>query len=228
MKKPQINENLRDIILGGQDGLVNVLGIVLGVAAGTNELRLIIISGLAATFAESISMAAVAFTSTQAESEKYQSIYKKQQNFITANPESETSDVKTVFKKWGFEGALLDEATKKITSNKESWIKFLMSEELDLAKINKEKPFYTALVVGLAAFAGSLIPLLPFFILQDIKFAVFLSVGISSLVLFVGGFIKAKVTIGGPIKSGLELLVIGITSAIAGFGIGSLLGTMPK
>ena len=46
---------LRDIILGGQDGLVNVLGSVLGVAAATNDTKIVIIAGIAATLAESIS-----------------------------------------------------------------------------------------------------------------------------------------------------------------------------
>ena len=45
---------LRDIILGGQDGLVNVLGILLGVAIATNDIRIVLLAGLSATFAESI------------------------------------------------------------------------------------------------------------------------------------------------------------------------------
>ena len=55
---------LKDAILGGQDGLVNVLGIVLGVATATNDFHIVLVSGLAATFAESISMGAVVYTST--------------------------------------------------------------------------------------------------------------------------------------------------------------------
>lgn len=58
--------NLRDIILGGQDGLVNVLGVTLGVAAASGDRRLILAAGLAAAFAESFSMAAVAYTSSLA------------------------------------------------------------------------------------------------------------------------------------------------------------------
>jgi hypothetical protein len=58
---------LSDVILGGQDGLVNVLGVILGVAAATQDARILIAAGLAATFAESISMGAVAYTSTLAE-----------------------------------------------------------------------------------------------------------------------------------------------------------------
>ncbi len=69
-----IAENMRDIILGGQDGLVNVLGIVLGVgivAMATNDVRIVLVAGLAATFAESFSMAAVAYTSTKAERDHF-------------------------------------------------------------------------------------------------------------------------------------------------------------
>lgn len=40
---------LSDIILGGQDGLVNVLGVILGVAAATSDPHIILVAGLAAT-----------------------------------------------------------------------------------------------------------------------------------------------------------------------------------
>ncbi len=35
--------NLKDIILGGQDGLVNVLGVILGVAVATYSTKIVII-----------------------------------------------------------------------------------------------------------------------------------------------------------------------------------------
>jgi VIT1/CCC1 family predicted Fe2+/Mn2+ transporter len=54
---------LRDIILGGQDGLVNMLGIVLGVVAAQGSTHVLIVTGLAAAITESISMGAVAYTS---------------------------------------------------------------------------------------------------------------------------------------------------------------------
>jgi len=51
---------LSDFILGSQDGIVNVLGVILGVAIASQDFRIILAGGLAATFAESISMGAVA------------------------------------------------------------------------------------------------------------------------------------------------------------------------
>ena len=69
--KQIIASKLGEIILGGQDGLVNVAGVILGLAAATDEVRIIIAGGLAATFAESISMAAVAYTSKLADKDYY-------------------------------------------------------------------------------------------------------------------------------------------------------------
>ncbi len=69
--REKLSLRLKDIILGGQDGLVNVLGLVLGVAGATYDTRIIIISGLAGTFAESISMGAVAYTSSKAARDYY-------------------------------------------------------------------------------------------------------------------------------------------------------------
>lgn len=73
----KLSSKLKDIILGGQDGLVNVLGLVLGVAGATNDTRIILISGLAGTFAESISMGAVAYTSSKAARDYYLSEHEK-------------------------------------------------------------------------------------------------------------------------------------------------------
>jgi len=56
MKKEEhdhTGSRLKDIILGGQDGLVNVLGVILGVAVATYDTKIVIIAGLAAAFAES-------------------------------------------------------------------------------------------------------------------------------------------------------------------------------
>ncbi len=55
--------SLRDVILGGQDGLVNMLGIALGVVAAGGSTHVLIVTGLAAAITESISMGAVAYTS---------------------------------------------------------------------------------------------------------------------------------------------------------------------
>src|SRR3989338_11130066 len=98
---------LADIILGGQDGLVNTLGVILGVAAASSDLRIVIAGGFAATFAESISMGAVAYTSTLAEHDHYRAELERERREIRDMPQAEEEEVRTIFSKWGFTGDLL-------------------------------------------------------------------------------------------------------------------------
>jgi vacuolar iron transporter family protein len=62
---------LRDVILGGQDGLVNILGIILGVIAGGGSKTVLLAAGFAAAITESISMGAVGWTSALSERDYY-------------------------------------------------------------------------------------------------------------------------------------------------------------
>lgn len=166
--KHPLAAKVHDLILGGQDGLVNVLGVVLGVAAATMSTRVVLIAGLAATFAESISMGAVAYTSAKAAREYYLSVKKV--------PPQEYAD-----------------------------------------------PLASGVTVGVASLGGSIIPLIPFFLLS-IGNAILWSISICTLALFAAGAAKARLTIGTWWKSGIELAAIGMLAAFAGYAIGYLLG----
>src|SRR3989344_5510458 len=213
--------NLKDIILGGQDGLVNVLGVILGVAAATFDTRIVIVAGLAATFAESISMAAVAYTSTKAAKSYYLSQLKKEEDEIKDMPRLEKKEIYDIYYKKGFRGKLLNDIVKKITSNKKVWLETMMVEELGLLPQEYSKPEKSAFIVGLSAFIGSLIPLIPFFFLS-VKSSILLSLLLSASALFITGKIKARLTIGNEFKSGLEMLIIGMLAALSGYLVGVL------
>src|SRR3989344_1119427 len=95
----RVGSLFKDFILGGQDGLVNVLGVILGVAIGTGDAKIVILAGLAAAFAESVSMGAVAFTSTKAEADYYNSEKKKEEYEIEKYPEDEKKEIYDIYYK---------------------------------------------------------------------------------------------------------------------------------
>ena len=218
------SSNLRDIILGGQDGLVNVLGIVLGLAVASQDLRIILVGGLAATFAESASMAAVAFTSKRAEQSFYESELEREKREIKEVPEMEREEIREIYRKKGFSGKLLADVVEKITSNEEVWLDEMMKFELGLQPVETKHALSSGVVVGVSALVGSLIPLLPFFFLKTIQLsineAIIISLFIATLTLFVIGAYKAKTTVGDWKKSGLEIAVIGIVAALIGYVVG--------
>jgi len=213
--------SLSDIILGGQDGLVNVLGVVLGVAAASSDLRIIMAGGLAAAFAESISMGAVAYTTTLADRDFYLSEIEREKREIRDMPDLERKEIEDIFAGWGFEGDLLQQAVEQVMKDERAWVDVMMHNELKLAPVESSSALRSALVVGIAAIVGSLIPLAPFLFLP-IGVGIVVAIGLAALTLFAVGAYKAKTTVGRPGRSGLQMAVIGTVSALAGYLVGAL------
>jgi VIT1/CCC1 family predicted Fe2+/Mn2+ transporter len=218
--------SLSDIILGGQDGLVNVLGVILGVAAASSDQRIVIAAGLAATFAESISMGAVAYTTTLADRDHYLSQIEREKREIHDMPDVERAEIDLIFRGWGFEGALLDQAVEQIMKDERAWVDVMMHNELKLAPVDSGSALRSAVVVGLAAVIGSLVPLFPFFFMP-ITPGIVVSVAITALTLFGVGAYKARTMVGHPGKSGLQMMIIGTVSALAGYLVGALFSAPP-
>ena len=213
---------LSDFILGAQDGLVNVLGVVLGIAAATNDARIVLVAGLATTFAESISMGAVAYTTTLADADLYQSEREREYRHILEAPNLEIKEIRDIYASKGFKGELLDRIVGTITANQDVWVAVMMAEEHQLAPVDRKTAIRAAWVVGLSAIIGSLVPIAPFIFLP-VATSMWMSVLLTALVLFAIGFYKARVTVGKPMKSGVEMAVIGTLSAMAGYLVGILL-----
>ncbi len=219
---------LSDFILGSQDGLVNVLGILLGVSAATSDIRLIFVAALAALGAESISMGAVAYTSTLARRKQYIREVEKEKREIREVPHHSIEQIKKIFKKWGYKDKELEELTKRIEANPKATLEFLLSFERKSSPVDKSAPMRSFLTVLSATIFGSAIPLIPFiFLFHNIFAAAIGSVIISGITLFCIGYYEAKTTVGSLWRSGLQMLIIGLAAGFAGYLIGHFIGAAP-
>lgn len=213
---------IRDVILGGQDGLVNVLGLVLGMAAATANTHVVVTAGLAALLAESIAMAGVAFTSTAAE---------RQLGAVTrgelARERDSLRDARGAMRRAQLrasgasdqiaelvEAAAAEEAT--------AWAERLEHERTMLSPARETRPIRAGLVVGISTAIGSCVPLLPFIFLP-IGTAPFIALALAGLVLAGAGMERAALTGGSHRRAALEMVAIGIVSALAGYLIGQML-----
>ena len=216
---------LADFILGSQDGLVNVLGVILGVAIASNDFTIILAGGLAATFAESISMGAVAYTTTLARRDHYLAERDRERREMRDVPEQEKAEIRQILTRWGFEGEEMESMKDRIVAKPNAMLEIMMSYELHLEPVPENQARKSALLVGSAAIVGSLIPLVPFVLMQhEILTGIVTSIVISAIILYVIGWYKAKVTVGRPGKSGLQMALIGTASALAGFAIAYFVG----
>jgi VIT1/CCC1 family predicted Fe2+/Mn2+ transporter len=213
--------DLPDVILGGQDGLVNMLGLMLGVAAATSEVRTVLAAGLAATFSQAVSMAAVAYSSKRAEDERYRGEAARERRHIRAAPTLEREDVRGIFRSKGFDGALLERIVETITANEDIWVSVMMTDEHRLSPVPDGQPMRSALVVGASSVVGSLLPLVPFVALP-MRAGMIVAAAVSALALFVTGAYKGSLAADRPARRGLEMAAIGLASAAAGYAVGTL------
>ncbi len=212
---------LRDVILGGQDGLVNILGIILGVIAGGGSNTVLLATGFAAAITESISMGAVGYTSTVAERDYYQAERARELSEIQNVPEVERDEIRRIYAAKGFEGEQLEGVVNTITANRDRWLDTMMSEELHLKPIESAAIFRSAVVITVATLIGHLIPLIPFMILPR-SAALIVSIVASGVVLFGVGVYSALTLAGDWKRQGIKMLVIGLGAAGIGFVVGRL------
>jgi vacuolar iron transporter family protein len=216
---------LRDVILGGQDGLVNILGIILGVIAGGGSETVLLAAGFAAAITESISMGAVGWTSALSGRDYYVAERARESAEIDQAPEAERQEIRDIYAAKGFTGDLLERVVETITANRDAWLATMMDEELHLQSVEAPDIFRSAIVITIATLIGHLIPLLPF-VWASRGTALIIALVLSALVLFGVGAYQAVTLVGDWRKKGLQMLVIGLGAAGIGFLIGQLFHTV--
>jgi predicted membrane protein (TIGR00267 family) len=215
------NNSLRDVILGGQDGLVNMLGIALGVVAAGGSNHVLVVTGIAAAITESISMGAVAYTSFGSDRDFYLAEKNREQQEVSTRPDEEREEIRQIYAAKGFKGQLLEDVVNTITSNRETWVETMMDEELHLQPVEQQSLLQSTVVVTVATLIGHMIPLVPFIVVTGAP-AIVAAIGLSAVTLFAVGVYTAKTLVGDWRKSGLQMLTIGLGAAALGYLIGRL------
>ena len=211
---------VRDVILGGQDGLVNVLGLVLGMAVATGDARLVTTAGLAALLAESIAMAGVAFTATGAERALG---HTTRERLAAARTERVAGRRRALAGRLAAaRPATAAVVLREVELEADAWLDEVRLDRESLAPVRETRPIEAALVVGSSTALGSSLPLVPFVILP-VTLAAVVALGLAAAVLAVAGAIRADLTGGARRRAAVEMVAIGLVSAFAGFLIGHVL-----
>ncbi|MFX1276195.1 MAG: VIT1/CCC1 transporter family protein [Promethearchaeota archaeon] len=213
---------IRSVILGLNDGLISTFTLLIGVAAATisEGNTIVILTGLAAMVSGAFSMGLGEYISSKSEFNYIRNEMKREKAEIELFPEEEKDEVKEIFEKMGFQGENLDACVETITSNKQVWLDFLTKSELRLEE--PENPTIGAILTFLAFLVGSFIPQFPYFLNLGL-ISLIVSSTLSFGMLFVAGALKSKITGETPLKSGIEMIIVGTIAFIISYMIGLLL-----
>lgn len=211
---------IRDFIYGGIDGSVTTFAVVSGVAGAELSTVVVLILGFANLVADGFSMAASNFLGTKAEHDDYRRIEAIERRHIDVAPEGEREEVRQIFIKKGFSGAALDQAVELITSDRDIWVKTMLSEEYGLAA-EIRSPWKAALSTFAAFVICGLIPLVPYLFGVEGKFQI--SAILTGITFFIIGSLKSFWSTTSWLRSGIETLFVGGLAASLAYAVGVLL-----
>ena len=170
-------------------------------------------------------MAVQNYLAVKSQREILESEIKREEFEIENVPEKEKQEIEDIYRTKGFRGEELKNVVDKITSNKDVWLKTMLTEELGLNLDILGSPLKGALVMFGSFLLGGILPIIPYFI---VKFgiissanAIGIAIGISVISSFVVGAIKAHIAKKNWVKGGIEMAGLGTGIALIGYGIGS-------
>ena len=215
---------VRDVIFGANDGLVSILALVAGVYGAITESHVILVAGAAGAIAGAISMGAGAYLSSKSEKEVTERERSRKGIRKGRTPEEEREELVSLYQEQGFKIEQAQAVAEKVALEMKSREAFMIGEELGLTSEASWSPAKAAALTGLSFAIFSLIPILPF-ALMDVTSAALTAVIASVAALFGVGASKAIFTRKSWLRSGAEMMAIGTLAAAATYGIGLAIPT---
>jgi VIT1/CCC1 family predicted Fe2+/Mn2+ transporter len=218
---------VRDIVIGMADGLTVPFALAAGLTSAAAVLAkgnaIIVTAGFAEIAAGSIAMGLGGYLAARTDVEHYASELDREYRETVELPEIETEEVAKVFRDYGLSEAQMEPIVKVITSNQKKWVDFMMRFELGLEVPDPARASRSAATIAASYIVGGLVPLAPYILMQQIKPALWVSVGVTLLALFVFGAIKGHYTGVKPWRAGSQTVLVGGLAAAAAFLIARLI-----
>ena len=221
-RKGVLTDSLREFVFGMEDGLVSNLGLVLGVYIGGHNSSAALLAGSASMFAGAFSMAAGSYLASKSQREMYeQEMAVASYDVGVHRKEKMTQMCKSLLKE-GFEHKEVQVICNHYEKHDPSaFVSQYVSKKVGISMERLERPFEHAVVMFLSFLCGSLFPVLPFAIFTGMV-SVVIAVSLTISMLFVVGVLKTRYTGRSLVKSGMEIVVVGLGAGIIGYVVGLL------
>lgn len=218
---PTSGGSLRDIVFGANDGVVTAIGFLVGISGSISDQGIIVIAGALTIIAGAASMALGNYLAVKSQKEFYDQMEKVERWEMDNKPDVERDEVREIYTNYGFDKQSVEILTKRITSDKELWLKVMMRDELGLTK--ESSPTLAGIIIGLFYLIAGLPPLLPFILLRPLSRALIASVIVSVWVMALIGFLRWWLNRGSLGSKVVETILIGLIAAGIGFAAGEAL-----
>jgi VIT1/CCC1 family predicted Fe2+/Mn2+ transporter len=214
---------LRAATFGINDGLLSNLSLVMGIAGGTSNGKIVLLAGIAGLLAGAFSMGSGEWISVRSQTELYEREIEIEREEMTLFPEEETEELALIYRAKGLEPAAARKLAERIMLRPTAALDTLAREELGLDPTDLASPWIAALSSFFAFGIGAFIPVIPFLFTSG-ALALGIAAGLAAVVLILVGLALSLFTGRSAFVTSARMLVLGAVSASVTFGVGRLIG----
>jgi VIT1/CCC1 family predicted Fe2+/Mn2+ transporter len=220
---PHGGEWLRSIVFGLNDGLVTTLVFIMAASVVAQTHTALLLVALSEVAAGGVSMALGGFLSARTERDVLEHRIATERHEIATEPEEERAELRSIYRRKGMTGGLLDSVVAHQTANRDRWLRALVHDELGVVGDQTNSPLQEGLQIGASFVLGGLIPTVAVLLALPAPWMQMTAYGLTALTALLLGALKARYSLKGPVRNGLEFLVVVTVGTLAGVAIGVLL-----
>ncbi len=212
---------LRAGVLGANDGIVSVAGIVVGVAAATLERAPIFTAGTAGLAAGALSMALGEYVSVSTQRDTEKALLSKERTELDTQPAAELDELAALYEAKGLSPATARTVAEELTDH--DAFAAHIDIELGIDPDELTNPWQAAISSAIAFTVGALLPLLAI-LLPPPALRIPVTVAAVLIALAVTGWISARLGGADAKRATVRVLIGGALAMAITFGIGRLVG----
>ena len=217
---------LRNVVYGFNDGLTANFGLVASLVGATAVAQhaTVIVVGVAGSVADALSMGASGYLAAKSEQEVYAHEIAMERDEIEIMPEVERDELALIYEAKGMNPDSARRLASEMMADPQRMLNEKVQEELGIGDPHMS-PLREGVVTGSATAVGALIPVFPFLFWQGTT-AIAVSFAISMLSHWLVGAARSVFTGRSVFRSGLDMFVVGLGVAIAGYFVGKWIEAM--
>lgn len=213
---------LRAAVLGANDGIVSVAGIVVGVAGATDQRGPIFTAGLAGLVAGAVSMALGEYVSVSSQRDSERAMVAKERRELAESPDTELAELTAIYEAKGLSPQTARTVAEELTAHDD--LAAHLDAELAIDPEDLANPVHAAIASAAAFTFGALLPMLAI-LLPPQGWRVPVTVVAVLVALGIAGAISARIG-GSDVRRAVLRVVIGGAVGLAfTYGVGHLFGT---
>lgn len=210
---------LRASVLGANDGIVSIAGLVLGIAGATDAPGIIFTAGIAGIIAGAISMAAGEYVSVSSSRDTERALIKKERRELREHPQQELEELILIYERKGLSKKTATTVAHELT--KHDPITAHLDAELSLDPENLTNPWHATFASASSFLIGGIIPLIAISIPPP-PFRIPATVISVVLALAITGSISASIGGASILRAIARVILGGVFAMAITYGIGRL------